>query len=161
MSWHGGKGDKPRPVDKKAFDTNYDNIFRKKEVYNLFLDDLRVVKDAVIHKLNRKLIEESQIPAVDWWIVRSYDDFVKTVKEKGVPNVVSFDNDLSQEQTRYFVRNHEKNGFNVDVYNDNGISCARFLIQYCKEQNKPLPTYYVHSANYHAVDFIENLMKHE
>ena len=161
MSWHGGKGDKPRPVDKKAFDANYDNIFRKKEVYNLFLDDLRVVKDAVIHKLNRKLIEESKIPAVDWWIVRSYDDFVKTVKEKGVPNVVSFDNDLSQEQTRYFVRNHEKNGFNVDVYNDNGISCARFLIQYCKEQNKPLPTYYVHSANYHAVDFIENLMKHE
>ena len=161
MSWHGGKGDKPRPVDKKAFDTNYDNIFRKKEVYNLFLDDVRVVKDAVIHKLNRKLIKESKIPAVDWLIVRSYDDFVKTVKEKGVPNVVSFDNDLSQEQTGYFVRNHEKNDFNVDVYNDNGISCARFLIQYCKEQNKPLPTYYVHSANYHAVDFIENLMKHE
>ena len=98
---------------------------------------------------------------MDWLIVRSYDDFVKTVKEKGVPNVVSFDNDLSQEQTGYFVRNHEKNDFNVDVYNDNGISCARFLIQYCKEQNKPLPTYYVHSANYHAVDFIENLMKHE
>jgi hypothetical protein len=24
-----GKGDKPRPVDKKKWDENYDNIFRK------------------------------------------------------------------------------------------------------------------------------------
>lgn len=159
MSWHGGKGDKPRPVDKKAFDTNYENIFRKKKSYNLFLDDVREVEDAIIQKTLKKLTTASGIPATDWVIVRSYAEFVKTIEDKGIPSVVSFDNDLSQEHTRYFVTNHEKPDFNVDVYNDNGISCARFLIQYCKEQKKPIPTYYVHSANYHAVDFIDNLLK--
>jgi hypothetical protein len=29
-----GKGDKPRPVDKKKWDENYDNIFRKKKQKN-------------------------------------------------------------------------------------------------------------------------------
>ena len=26
---HGGKGDKPRPVDKKQYDDNFDKIFKK------------------------------------------------------------------------------------------------------------------------------------
>jgi len=29
--WHGGKGSKPRPVDKKKFDDNWDRIFGKKK----------------------------------------------------------------------------------------------------------------------------------
>jgi len=32
--WHGGKGSKPRPVDKKKFDDNWDRIFGKKHVKN-------------------------------------------------------------------------------------------------------------------------------
>lgn len=30
--WHGGKGSKPRPysVDQKTFESNWDNIFKKK-----------------------------------------------------------------------------------------------------------------------------------
>lgn len=29
--WHGGKGDKPRPTDKKKFDDNWDRIFGNKQ----------------------------------------------------------------------------------------------------------------------------------
>jgi len=29
--WHGGKGSKPRPIDKKKYDENYDRIFNKKK----------------------------------------------------------------------------------------------------------------------------------
>ncbi len=30
-SWHGGKGSKPRPIeDRKQFEDNWDNIFKKK-----------------------------------------------------------------------------------------------------------------------------------
>lgn len=29
--WHGGKGSKPRPVDKKKFDENWDRIFGNKK----------------------------------------------------------------------------------------------------------------------------------
>lgn len=30
-AWHGGKGSKPRPVDKRKFDENWDKIFGKKK----------------------------------------------------------------------------------------------------------------------------------
>lgn len=29
--WHGGKGSKTRPTDKKKYDDNYDRIFGKKK----------------------------------------------------------------------------------------------------------------------------------
>ena len=29
--WHGGKGSKRRPEDRKAYEDNYDKIFRKKD----------------------------------------------------------------------------------------------------------------------------------
>lgn len=33
--WHGGKGDQPRPrsVDSKTFDSNWDRIFKKEQRY--------------------------------------------------------------------------------------------------------------------------------
>jgi hypothetical protein len=34
MYHEAGKGSRQRPVDKKAFDTNYDLIFRKKDAPN-------------------------------------------------------------------------------------------------------------------------------
>lgn len=34
-TWHGGKGSKPRPVDKKKFDENYERIFGKKDKKDL------------------------------------------------------------------------------------------------------------------------------
>lgn len=30
-SWHGGKGSRPRPTDKKKFDENWDKIFGNKK----------------------------------------------------------------------------------------------------------------------------------
>lgn len=32
--WHGGKGSKTRPTDKKKYDDNYDRIFGKKKKVN-------------------------------------------------------------------------------------------------------------------------------
>ena len=29
--WHGGKGSRPRPADKKKFDENWERIFGKKK----------------------------------------------------------------------------------------------------------------------------------
>ena len=29
--WHGGKGSRPRPINKKKFDENWERIFGKKE----------------------------------------------------------------------------------------------------------------------------------
>jgi hypothetical protein len=37
--WHGGKGSKPRPVDKKKFSDNWDAIFGKKKEEKLGIGD--------------------------------------------------------------------------------------------------------------------------
>jgi len=37
--WEGGKGSKPRPVDKKKFDDNWDRIWGKKDKKDLPNDD--------------------------------------------------------------------------------------------------------------------------
>jgi len=42
MKWgqtHGGKGDVPRPTNKKKFDDNFDRIFGKKQVTGITEDD--------------------------------------------------------------------------------------------------------------------------
>lgn len=50
--------------------------------YNLYLDDER------IPKTNR-----------DWVIVRSFEEFKKTIEEKGVPKEISFDHDLGADSS--------------------------------------------------------------
>jgi len=52
-------------------------------VKKLFLDDIRTV-DMVYHK--------SEIPNFE--VVRSYEGFVTYIKKYGLPDFISFDNDL-------------------------------------------------------------------
>jgi len=54
---------------------------------NIFLDDERCPKDV-------KWIE---LPLVKGTIVRSYDEFIKKIKEYGSPKRISFDHDLSDD----------------------------------------------------------------
>lgn len=65
--------------------------------YNLFLDDIRNPSDC-IHYMYTPIYT-----SVDWVIVRNYNEFVKTIEEKGLPEIVSFDHDL---------------GLNVEVWKD-------------------------------------------
>jgi hypothetical protein len=74
--------------------------------YSLYLDDERDPKT------NR-----------DWIIVRSYDEFVNTIQELGIPAYISFDHDLSEEKT--------------------GMNCAKWLV----DNNIVLEDFNVHSAN--------------
>ena len=55
----------------------------------IFLDDFRLPKDAYNYLLQPIYI------SVDWEIVRNYDEFVKIIIEKGIPEIISFDHDLS------------------------------------------------------------------
>ena len=40
--WHGGKGSRPRNVDKKKFDDNWDRIFGKKEEKKVLTNEKKV-----------------------------------------------------------------------------------------------------------------------
>lgn len=160
-SWHGGKGSKQRAVDKKIYDDNYENIFRKQnkiKSYNLFLDDVRTVENAVITDIGKSLVEVSGIPAENWIIVRDFNSFVSTISHLGLPSVVSFDNDLSKKQTLDYVKFHDVVGYTPDKFKDNGISCARFLKSYCEEKNLMIPKFFVHSFNHTAVPIIKKIL---
>ena len=67
--------------------------------------------------------------------VKSYDEFVNFITTNGVPKLISFDYDL-------------KNGrMNVEGKLPTGMDCAKWLVEYCKENGVSMPKCYVHSAN--------------
>lgn len=63
--------------------------------------------------------------------VHNINEFQKYIVSNGIPDLISFDHDLG-------------GGL------EKGSDCAKWLKQYCNEHNKPLPKYYVHSANNQA-----------
>jgi len=87
--------------------------------YNLYLDDERDPKTKR-----------------DWIIVRSYEEFVKTIEEKGIPSYISFDHDLGP-----------------DV--PTGMDCAKWLV----DQNIVVEDFNVHSANGPGGGNIEGLLR--
>lgn len=105
--------------------------------YNLFLDDFRMPKDA---------FEYMRLPiyiSVDWIVVRNYYAFITLIQNKGVPEIISFDHDLADIHYKKIV---------FDYTNENlektGYHCAEWLIYYCIDNNKELPTeVLIHSMN--------------
>ena len=59
-------------------------------IYNLFLDDYRKPEDCFDCTYN-------QVYLLGWTVVKNYDEFVKTVTEKGIPRMLSLDHDLCDE----------------------------------------------------------------
>ena len=94
--WDGGKGSASRVSNIKAYWDcplwkNKEDTMKKRF---LFLDDVREVREAYLWDIRKPLIEVSGIPEFKWEIVRSYEEFVKYIEQFGIPDVVSFDNDL-------------------------------------------------------------------
>lgn len=89
--------------------------------YNLFLDDMRDPKDCRYYPG-----DESEYDIGQWVTVRSFDDFKNALETKGIPKLISFDYDLKS--------------------NKDGLDCATFLYDFCKEHNAEVPQYLVHSA---------------
>jgi hypothetical protein len=132
-------------------------------VNKLFLDDVRIPKDAiglVPDKHNRFYFSN------DWDVVTNYDDFVEYIELNGVPKFVSFDHDLGDTAMDEYFRNVATNG-TLDYDNieeKTGLDCAKFLVEYCADENQSLPEYLVHSANpvgkRNIEGFLENAKKH-
>jgi hypothetical protein len=129
----------------------------------LFLDDVRIPKDAIglVPNKHNKFYWEN-----DWEIVTNYDDFVEYIELNGVPNFVSFDHDLGDTAMDEYFRNVATKG-TLDYDNIKemtGLDCAKFLVEYCADENQPLPEYLVHSANpagkKNIESYLENAKKH-
>lgn len=108
--------------------------------YNLFLDDFRVPEDTFNYTGNPIYNKES------WVIVRNYEQFVKIIQVSGIPEIISFDHDLAD--FHYGVQDHVDEDFYDICEEKTGYHCAKWLINYCMDNNEKLPsTILIHSMN--------------
>jgi hypothetical protein len=81
-----------------------------------------------------------------WVIVRNYQEFVNSIKENYAagkfPELISFDHDLAEV---HYDPNYMKETFSYTE--ETGADCAKFVVQFCLDNNLELPKYYIHSAN--------------
>lgn len=115
---------------------------QNKTMKYLFLDDERMPHD-VGNYTDVRLRPMYRLNG--WAIVRSYDQFVDWITKNGLPDVISFDHDLSDERFK------EKTGYD----------CAKWLVEYCN--GELLPECYCHSMNpvgkQNIVNYLVNYQK--
>ena len=119
-----------------------------KKTYKLFLDDIRLPLEAY-HYTGNKILASS-----GWKVVRNYNQFVNYIKENwetysSFPNLISFDHDLADEH--YYSNAHWDNYADWEKHQDfkekNGYACAKWLVDFCMDNEIRLCTYYCHSMN--------------
>lgn len=116
--------------------------------YNLFLDDVRHPKDAFLYGETKMLCDHSDVNPWLWVVVRNYDDFVKEIGEKGIPDKVSFDCDLSMEHMKHYMTETRYSGVYEweNFRNKCGIHCAKHLKEMLIDKQATTKVY-IHSAN--------------
>jgi hypothetical protein len=111
--------------------------------YAVFLDDERFPEN----------VTWIDLPPVVWTIVRNYDEFVKTIEEKSIPTIISFDHDLCDQHYNEYALAHDKSlpsfgKIRYDLFKERtGYDCAKWLAQLCIKKNVNLPQYYIHTLN--------------
>lgn len=114
---------------------------------DLFLDDFRTPLDAFNYTKDPEYLEDK------WLIVRSYNEFILAVldywKEYGkLFELASYDHDLADIH------------INKSTYKEKtGYDCAKFLVDFCLDNNVPLPKYKIHSQNTVGAENILKLLQ--
>lgn len=132
-------------------------------MYNLFLDDERVPYSPNGSHIDVYYYTHDDIYINhDWVIVRSYDQFIDYITKNGLPKIVSFDHDLSDEHYQYLI-NHSD--VNYNKYTEKtGMECLKWLCEYCLDNNKKLPKCLIHTQNIigsiNMKKYIENFNKY-
>ena len=85
-------------------------------------------------------LDDVRNPKSDGWVVvRTYDEFKNWITHNGLPDEISFDHDLSNEDKT------DKDGF--ILFSKTGYDAAKWLCNYCWTNGLPIPKWNVHSAN--------------
>jgi len=106
----------------------------------LFLDDIRMPVHCISYMQRRT--PDYKIYNEEWVIVRSYSDFIFWIYENGLPDLISFDHDLGMENEGQ----------------PSGMECAKWLVEYCLDNQLKLPRWLVHSANPPGSENIKGLL---
>lgn len=124
----------------------------------LFLDDLRVPLDCLkVDYMTYRQID-LRIYLMDWVIVRSHGQFVKWIIENGMPDLISFDHDLGDDTNLKEVLPIWE-WFDIDNNREyTGMDSAKWLVNYCLDNDLVLPDFAVHSANPAGYENIKSLL---
>ena len=98
-----------------------------------------------------------------WIIIRNFKDFVKWIEKNGLPGFISFDHDLSDEHYGMIGKTDFldwKEYYQQQDREYTGYDCAKWLCEYCLENNLPIPDWNVHSANTVGKENINFILKH-
>lgn len=130
-------------------------------MYKLFLDDYRQPIDCIGYMHSRIGTQNPIYLEKDWIVVKHYFEFCEYIRENGLPYLISFDHDLADAHYNNKFQEGEID-YNSEDFNKNyfktGYHCAQWLTEYCQENNKELPEYFVHSMNPVGVINIKNLL---
>jgi hypothetical protein len=109
--------------------------------YNLFLDDFRYPGDAFNYTF------DSVFSKLKWEIVRSHEEFVKFIEENykdgRFPALIAFDHDLDDAHYEHITGEIPYE----EMTEKTGMHSAKWLIDFCIDNNLQLPEYRVHSMN--------------
>ena len=113
----------------------------------LFLDDFRMPLDVLHYTKDESLhvlyIEEN------WDIVRNYEEFKNHIKNKGIPDLISFDHDLAHEHYSplMYANARAYNALYKTFNEKTGYHAAKWLKSYLKRKGLEMPEIYCHSQN--------------
>jgi hypothetical protein len=113
----------------------------------LFLDDIRQPHDAFEHTQQTMFLHKK------WEVVKNYNEFINWITKNGLPEFISFDHDLADYEI-------SKEMQDTQVYTEKtGYECAKWLIDYCLDNNLKCPKFYCHSMNPVGKDKINSILE--
>jgi hypothetical protein len=124
----------------------------------LWLDDYRDPKDTETDWMLFSCLGRDV--EIHW--VKNYEEFVNYIEQNGLPDGINFDHDLEDSHytpEKYWDNYEESKKFQEDQKHEKtGYHCAKWLIDYCIDNKKELPTWSSHSANPVGRDNINNIL---
>jgi hypothetical protein len=82
-----------------------------------------------------------------WVIVRDYRAFCNYIMQQGMPKFISFDHDLADEHVQLGAMANWKD-FDYTLCTEmTGYDAAKWLVEYCLDNDVQMPHFTVHSAN--------------
>lgn len=93
--------------------------------------------------------------------VKSYSEFINWIKDNGLPTAICFDHDLGKDielkAHSMGLSKRASRKLKVGIYT--GMDCAKFIVEYCMDNNLKLPLYNIQSANPVGKENIDGLLK--
>ena len=92
--------------------------------------------------------------------VKTYRDFINYIIDNGLPTAICFDHDLGLE-VAFAAREKgmsKRQSRKLKYFEKTGYDCAKWLVEYCLDNNLKLPLFNIQSANPAGKENIQKLL---